>query len=85
MPFFNLYNEDNPYHFKTNEELIKLLKENGITKGKTIATYCGTGIWSSVIYVVAKHLGYEVKFYDASFEEWSADDKLPVTDPVTFN
>jgi 3-mercaptopyruvate sulfurtransferase SseA len=32
--------------------------------------------------VAAKHLGYNVKFYDGSFEEWSADDTLPVTSPV---
>ncbi len=82
LPFFQLSDDDIEYQFKSEEKLRELFKDRGIKEGATVATYCGTGIWACPFYVAAKQLGYKVMFYDGSFEEWSADETLPVMSPV---
>ena len=59
-----------------------LFTNAGVSEKSTVVVYCGTGIWATVNYIVAKHLGYDVKFYDGSFEEWSADPNLLIAEPV---
>ncbi len=39
--------------------------------GRTIITYCRTGVQASFGYFVARYLGYPAKMYDGSFVEWS--------------
>ena len=78
IPFNTIINEDNGYLLKSPDELQQLFNELRISEKTTLVTYCGSGIWASPIYFVARLLGYSVRFYDASFEEWGNNEALPV-------
>ncbi|MEK6782891.1 MAG: sulfurtransferase [Bacteroidota bacterium] len=45
---------------------------------KEIVTYCFIGQTASVVYMAGRILGYEVKLYDGSLQEWSRIDTLPM-------
>jgi len=66
--------------FKDMQTMQKLLDSRGITKDKTIYTYChvGTGRGSFVASVLDQ-LGYKnVKVYTGSWDEWGNDFNLPI-------
>ncbi len=42
----------------------------GARPGKSVVTYCRTGMQSSFTYFVAKYLGYRAAMYDGSVYEW---------------
>lgn len=44
--------------------------EAGAGKKEEVVAYCHVGLRASVIYTVAKGLGYKVRLYDGSFNEW---------------
>lgn len=50
----------------------------GAAPGKTVVTYCRSGVQASHAYFVSRYLGYETKMYDGSFLDWSARASLPV-------
>ena len=85
LPFYNLQQEENSNLFKSDNELIDLFEELGIIKSTSLIVYCGSGVWASPVYFIASYLGYDVKLYDASFQEWGNDEALPITSPVTIN
>jgi thiosulfate/3-mercaptopyruvate sulfurtransferase len=58
-------------------ELRALFERAGATEGKTVVVYCMIGMRASVAYFVARYLGYDTKFYDGSWADWSTRD-LPV-------
>lgn len=47
-------------------------------KNKEIVLYCFIGQTACVDYVVGRSLGYNMKVYDGSMQEWSRDEKLPM-------
>ncbi|MCP3851339.1 MAG: sulfurtransferase [Gammaproteobacteria bacterium] len=49
-----------------------------IPKEKKIIIYCAIGRVSSANYLALRELGYDVSNYDASWNEWGNDDKLPI-------
>ncbi len=62
------------------------INEIGITvlgedRDEEIIIYCGVGGYASpVYYVLTEVVGYtNVKFYDGSMQEWTADPEAPVT------
>lgn len=59
--------------FKSKEEIEAILAEQGITKDKTIISYCQSGVRSAhMTFVLSELLGWEdVKNYDGSWIEWS--------------
>jgi thiosulfate/3-mercaptopyruvate sulfurtransferase len=59
-------------------ELRARFEAAGAAPGKTVVTYCRTGVQASVLYVGARHLGYASRMYDGSFTDWSARTELPV-------
>lgn len=79
IPFNTLFNSDGI--LKSEAELGKIFTEAGVDKGDTIVSYCHVGQQGTVVYFVAKALGYNVKLYDGSFEEWAEQAELPVDDP----
>jgi thiosulfate/3-mercaptopyruvate sulfurtransferase len=66
--------------FKNAEQLEKALNQRGITKNTKVVTYCQTGIGRSTDMALAmKLIGYDnVVEYTGSWEEWSADPRLPI-------
>jgi thiosulfate/3-mercaptopyruvate sulfurtransferase len=55
-----------------------LFREAGAEPGRTVVTYCRTGMQSSFAYFVARYLGYETRKYDGSFVDWSPREGYPV-------
>jgi len=47
-------------------------------KGDEIVTYCFIGQTASVVYMAGRMLGYDMKLYDNSLQEWSRQDDLPM-------
>ncbi|TVP43838.1 MAG: hypothetical protein EA350_12860 [Gemmatimonadales bacterium] len=51
--------------------LLALFEDVGVEPGDRIITYCRTGGQAGHLHFVARMLGFEVRFYDGSFVEWS--------------
>lgn len=47
-------------------------------KDKELVTYCFIGQTASVVYMAGRMLGYPIKLYDGSLQEWSRDESLPM-------
>lgn len=72
LPFATFFREDRT--LRPEAELTKMLADAGITKGTPVVTYCHSGVQASVPYLIARMLGYDVKVYDGSYQQWSASD-----------
>lgn len=61
---------------------VSILEKNFTTvvpdKKKEVVVYCFIGQTACVDYLVGRSLGYEMKVYDGSMQEWSRDEKLPM-------
>jgi thiosulfate/3-mercaptopyruvate sulfurtransferase len=77
IPFSSLV-EDSTTKFKSAEALRAIFDSAGVKSGDTVATYCHIGQQASLLYFVARYLGYEAHLYDGSFEDWSRRSELPV-------
>jgi thiosulfate/3-mercaptopyruvate sulfurtransferase len=64
--------------FLPADQLKQRLEGAGVAAGKPVVSYCMVGMRASVVYFVARHLGYDAKLYDGSIVDWSRR-KLPVT------
>ncbi|QQS40898.1 MAG: sulfurtransferase [Acidobacteriota bacterium] len=80
IPFSSIVDENN--RFKDEATLRKMFAEAGVEPYDTVVTYCHIGQQASLVYFAARKLGYKVKLYDGSFEEWSANRELPLDDPL---
>jgi thiosulfate/3-mercaptopyruvate sulfurtransferase len=70
------------YVMKSVKQLEQVFREAGVRDGSTVVAYCGTGLWASTVYLVSRHLGHATRLYDASFQEWSKNERYPVVAPV---
>ncbi len=48
------------------------------SKEKEVVTYCFIGQTASVVYLAGRILGYNMKLYDGSMQEWSRIKELPM-------
>jgi thiosulfate/3-mercaptopyruvate sulfurtransferase len=77
IPFSSLV-EDANNKFKSAAALRELFDQADVKSKSTVATYCHIGQQASLLYFVARYLGYDAHVYDGSFEEWSNRGELPV-------
>lgn len=73
--------------FRPSAQLASLYKAAGVgTKGKQI-NFCNTGHWASLGWFVSHELlgNKDVKMYDGSMLEWSADKALPIEQKIKLN
>jgi thiosulfate/3-mercaptopyruvate sulfurtransferase len=64
--------------FKTAEVLTKNFTSIVPYKNKEVVVYCFIRQTACVDYLVGRSLGYNMKLYDGSMQEWSRDEKLPM-------
>ena len=77
IPFSTLV-EDASNKFRPPAALQALFTSAGVNKGDSVTTYCHIGQQASLLYFVARYLGYDAHLYDGSFEDWSKRQDLPV-------
>ena len=77
IPFSTLV-EDKTNKFKSAAALRGIFASAGVKNGDSVATYCHIGQQASLLYFVARYLGYETHLYDGSFQDWSNRSDLPV-------
>lgn len=63
--------------FLPTAQLKEKLQGAGAVAGRPVVSYCMVGMRASVVYFVARHLGYDARLYDGSIVDWSQR-KLPV-------
>ena len=64
--------------FKPNDQLQAYFTPVVPDKSKEVVTYCFIGQTASVVYMAGRLLGYNMKLYDGSLQEWSRIDELPM-------
>jgi len=65
--------------FRPADELLALYEKAGVTKDKTVVSYCQTMHRAALSYFTLRLLGYpDVRGYDRSWSEWGNDTTLPV-------
>ena len=77
IPFSTLV-DDKTNKFKDPAALHKLFEAVGVNANDSVATYCHIGQQASLLYFVARYLGYDAHLYDGSFQDWSNRSELPV-------
>lgn len=75
LPFPTL--TDSTGRLKPPDELAKLFQDAGVKKGDHVVVYCHIGQQASAAYFAARYLGYDVRLFDGSWEDWSAHKDLP--------
>lgn len=76
IPFSTLV--DNQGKLKPVADLQQQFRKAGVNGGDRVVSYCHIGQQASVVYFVARYLGYDARLYDGSFEDWSRHSELPV-------
>ncbi len=67
--------------FKSRDELRALFANAGVKPGDRIITYCHIGQQATLLWFVARELGYDVRMFDGSFQQWSGSEQ-PVVGPT---
>lgn len=68
--------------FKDVESLRQIFRAANAGEKKRVVTYCHIGQQASLVYFLAKYLGYDAAMYDGSFTEWTQKE-LPVERSVS--
>lgn len=80
VPFTGIADDDNV--FRSQSELAALFAKANAKPGDTVVAYCHLGQQATGTLFAARLLGYPVKLYDGSFEDWSARGDFPVENPA---
>ena len=77
IPFSSLVQESTN-KFQRVEVWRGLFAAAGVKPADSVTTYCHIGQQASLLYFVARYLGYEAHLYDGSFQDWSNRRELSV-------
>jgi len=69
LPFTTLNGGD--WKLKSADELAAMFRNAGMKPGDRVIVYCHIGQQASAAYFAARTLGYDVRLYDGSWEDWS--------------
>lgn len=75
VPYQSLIDQTSAFK---NVDSLKSYFQPVAPQGKELVTYCFIGQTASVVYMAARILGYDVKLYDGSMQEWSRIPELPM-------
>ncbi|NOT74104.1 MAG: sulfurtransferase [Cyclobacteriaceae bacterium] len=64
--------------FKPSDQLQSYFTPVSTDKSKEMVAYCFIGQTASVVYLAGRILGYDMKVYDGSMQEWSRIETLPM-------
>lgn len=80
LPFGTMV--DSGGKFRTPAALKAQFAAAGVKPGQTVVTYCHIGQQATLVWFIARVLGYDAKLYDGSFQDWAARTELPVVNPA---
>jgi thiosulfate/3-mercaptopyruvate sulfurtransferase len=75
LPFVDLTDTQN--RLKSADQIAALFRAAGVKPGDRVIVYCHIGQQATADYFAARTLGYDVRLFDGSWEEWSAHKELP--------
>jgi thiosulfate/3-mercaptopyruvate sulfurtransferase len=75
IPYTSLVDETG--RLKSAEALQRQFQAAGVKTGDRIVAYCHIGQQASLLYFVSRYLGYDVRLFDGSWEEWARHPELP--------
>lgn len=78
IPYPDLLDAANFNMFKPVDALQGYFTSVVPDKSKELVTYCFIGQTASVVYMAGRILGYDMKLYDGSLQEWSRLEELPM-------
>ena len=76
LPYTAMF--DDAGKLKSSAALQALFHGVGAEPGDTVVAYCHIGMQATAVLLAADHIGYPVKLYDGSFQDWANRKDLPV-------
>ncbi len=78
LPWADLVVDGDVIRWKSADELKALFAAAGVAPGETVIVYCHIGQFATSVAFAARTLGYDVRLFDGSFQEWSRDPAAPL-------